>query len=87
VVKYEQGPNCPKCGHEGRCFHEEVGGPIDYVDEYTFTCKNKECNYTERQTESGSSVSGNSWETSCPFCHHSSRDHNSLRVARETYGQ
>ena len=64
---------CPKCGEEGECFCQEVGGTNNYKDEYTFVCKKNK--HVKKKTVSGGSTTGENWPTICPFCKKPSAEH------------
>ncbi len=59
---------CPECNTVSRCFCRDVSIFFRYIDEYTFICDNKECNYRKDRIERGGLVIGESHPTKCPFC-------------------
>ena len=59
---------CPECGTFGDCFFKDKGDCHDYIDCYSFVCRNKECGYIDKTIIHAGGVYGNNGTTNCPYC-------------------
>jgi len=58
---------CPCCFSEaGECFWRDVGGPENFIDEYTFYCG--VCGYIIKKEKNGGTECGIEEVTYCDFC-------------------